>query len=203
MNSFLPAVTALFVVVEPLGAVPTFVAMTASLAPSAAQRVAARATLVGALVLVAVALIGKQALDLLGVRLDAFRTAGGLLLLLTALDMLRGHQAACRCGPNESTAQGDIAVVPLAIPLLAGPGAMATTMLLLFPATGAPTPLAVVLLAIGLTFLVSFLVLRVASRFNDLLGAAGVSLLQRLLGLVLAAMTLQAVFQGVKLLLQG
>lgn len=198
MTTFLPAFTALFVVVEPFGVVPTFVALTTRRTRDESARIALRASLVGAAVLVGFALVGRQTLDALGVRLEAFRMAGGLLLLLTALDMLRGRPSACRCSEDDEKADGDVAVVPIAIPLLAGPGSMATILLLLSPASGAPTPLWEVLLAIALTFAITFGVLRAARRLDTLMGPSVVSVVQRVLGLVLAAMALQTVLEGAR-----
>lgn len=195
MSSFLPAFTALFVVVEPLGVVPTFAALTAGHTDAQRRTIARRAAWVGALILAVFAVVGRAVLDALGVRLDAFRIAGGLLLLFTALDMLRGEASRCRCNPRETRSEGDLAVVPLAIPLLSGPGAMATTMMLL---TEGPGRLPVVLAAIALTFLISYAVLRAAGRLNQLLGPSVVSVVQRVLGLVLAAMALQSMLEGVR-----
>lgn len=195
MSAFVPALVSLFVVVEPLGVLPTFATLTARRPPSEVDRIALRASLVGAAVLAAFAIAGQPLLTALGVKLEAFRMAGGVLLLLTALDMLRGEASRCRCGPAETAAQGDVAIVPLAIPLLAGPGAMATTMMLV---TAPGQSLPVVLSAIGLTFFVSCLVLRAGRRLSAMLGPSVLSVLQRVLGLLLAAMALQAVLEGAR-----
>lgn len=198
LSSFFTSLAALFVVVEPLGVVPTFAALTADRTRADARLIARRASIVGALVLFAFAIGGRAALSALGVRIDAFRVAGGLLLLLTALDMLRGKSAQCRCTPAElqdAAHRHDVAVVPVAVPLLSGPGAMATVMMLSSKAAG-PVGLTMVLVAISLTFAISYLVLRSAALLNRALGRSTMSVFQRVMGLVLGAMSIQSIVEG-------
>lgn len=195
---FIVALTTLFVIVEPFGVVPVFAAMTAGRPAAETRRIALRASLLGAAVLVAFAFGGRLFLDLLGVRIDAFRMAGGLLLLLTAIEMLRAKRASCRCTKEElddAKGKDDIAVVPLAIPLLSGPGAMAAVMMLMTRASGTASVVAL-LAAIAVTFGVSFVVLRGASTVSRFLGPAAMAAIQRVLGLVLAAMSLQFMVEG-------
>lgn len=195
---FVAALSTIFVIVEPLGVVPAFAAMTAGRAPLEVRRIALRASVVGAGVLFLFALGGQTLIELLGVRIDAFRMAGGLLLLLTALDMLRAKQAACRCSKEElddARSKDDIAVVPLAIPLLSGPGSMAAVMLLMSRASSEGQVLAV-LLAITVTFVVSYGVLRSASAISAAVGPSVMAAVQRVLGLVLGAMSLQFIVEG-------
>ena len=131
---FVSAFTALFLIVEPFGALPSFALLTQGKRDAEIKDIARRASLVGALILTAFALVGRFLLEALGVGIDALRAAGGLLLLLTALDMLRAKkEASCRCSVAELSAAAkkeDIAIVPVAIPMLSGPGAMATVMML-------------------------------------------------------------------------
>ncbi len=202
---FIVALTTLFVIVEPFGVVPMFAAMTAGRPAAETRRIALRASLVGAGVLVAFTFGGRLLLDVLGVRIDAFRMAGGLLLLLTAIEMLRGKRQTCRCNPAElddARSKDDIAVVPLAIPLLAGPGSMAAVMMLMSRASGGGA-VAAILLAIAITFAVSFVVLRGASTVSRVLGPAAMAAIQRVLGLVLAAMSLQFIVEGAVNLLRS
>ncbi|MDP1829762.1 MAG: MarC family protein [Archangium sp.] len=192
------AFTALFVVVEPIGVVPMFAALTRDRPRDEVRRIAFRASVVGGLVLTLFALGGRFFLDALGVRIDAFRMAGGLLLLLTALDMLRAKQSACRCSAREveeAQSREDLAIVPVAIPLLAGPGAMATVMMLMSRATS-PGMIGGVFVAIALTFLASYLVLRSAEPIARWMGPSVTAVVQRVLGLVLAAMSLQFIVEG-------
>ena len=197
-SSLFTSLAALFVVVEPLGVVPTFAALTADRSRAEARAIALRASIVGAFVLLGFAVGGRAALSALGIRIEAFRMAGGLLLLLTALDMLRGKGAHCRCTPAEvqdAAQRHDIAVVPVAVPLLSGPGAMATVMMLSSKAPGA-LGLTIVLAAIAITFAISYLVLRSAGLINRVLGRSTMSVLQRVMGLILAAMSIQSILEG-------
>ena len=196
LASILVAFVALIVVVEPLGVVPFFLSLTRGKPRDDIRRTAMRASIVGALVLLAFAVCGGAVLSTLGIRLDAFRVAGGVVLLLAALDMIR-QKNACRCSPTESNAAGDeVAIVPLAIPLLAGPGSMAAVMALV----GREPTLAVVI-AIVLVFAVTYLVLRGAGVLHRLVGPAILAVVQRVLGLLLAAMSVQSIIAGVASLL--
>jgi len=186
----------LIVVVEPLGVVPFFISLTRGRSAEHARRIAVRASVVGALVLLTFALFGEPVLDSLGIRLDAFRVAGGFVLLLAALDMIRQRNT-CRCSPVETgTGADDVAVVPLAIPLLAGPGSMAAVMALV-----GREPPAAVAIAVVLVFIVTYLVLRGAGVLHRLLGPAILAVVQRVLGLLLAAMSVQSIITGIASLL--
>ncbi|MDX2089679.1 MAG: MarC family protein [Kofleriaceae bacterium] len=184
------AFVALIVVVEPLGVIPFFLSLTRGRSVDDRRRIALRASLVGSMVLLAFALFGAAALNGLGIRIDAFRVAGGVILFLTALDMIRQRNG-CRCTPSEAGALDDVAVVPLAIPLLAGPASMAAVMELV-----GREPTIAVVIAIVLVFLVTYLVLRTAGVLHRLLGPV-LGVVQRVLGLLLAAMSVQSVIDGV------
>lgn len=197
ITSFLVAFSAIFVVVEPFGVAPMFASMTAGRSTQEVRGIALRASLVGTFVLLSFALFGGRLLGALHVELDAFRAAGGLLLLLTALDMLRGRGKECRCSKAELAAaarQDDIAVVPVAVPLLAGPGSMATVMVLV--ADGGALQTAIVVAAILLVFVISYVVLRAAGRLQRWTGPSVVAVVERVLGLLLAAIAIQFVAEG-------
>jgi multiple antibiotic resistance protein len=196
-TSFAVALSAVFIVVEPFGVAPFFASLTAGRPAEQVRAIAGRASLVGASVLVAFTLLGGPLLRALDIQLDAFRAAGGLLLLLTVLDMLRGRRQSCRCTPEEAqdgAQRHDIAIVPLAVPLLAGPGAMATVMMLF--STGGLAQTAVVLAAIGVTFAASYAVLRAAGPLQRLAGPSVIAVVERVLGLLLAAMAIQFIASG-------
>ncbi len=202
---FAVALTAIFVVVDPPGVVPIFAAMTSGRTPAEVRRTALRASLAGAAILAVFALAGRALLEALGIRVDAFRIAGGLLLLAAAFDMLRARVSECRCTPGEvedARHREDVAVFPVAIPMLAGPGAMATVMVLM---ARAPTRwhAVAVLLAIAVTFAGSWLALRSATLVQRVLGPAVLSAAQRVLGLVLGALAVQFVVDGGLGLLRG
>lgn len=197
LGSFAVAFSAVFVVVEPFGVAPIFASLTAKRTDTEVRSIALRASVVGASVLTAFALGGGPLLRALHVEIDAFRAAGGLLLLLTALDMLRGKGEQCRCSKAElehAAHQDDVAIVPVAVPLLAGPGSMATVMVLV--ADGGVTQTGVVLAAIGLTFAISYGVLRAAGTLQRWTGPSVVAVVERVLGLLLAAMAIQMVSTG-------
>ena len=161
---FLVSLSAVFFVVDPIGTVPIFLSMTAHDTREKVRRTAQRACIVACGVLLFFALFGGVIFQVLGVSLGAFRVAGGILLMVTALDMLRARTSETRTTPGETLAgagKEDIAIVPLAMPLLAGPGTIATVMVLM--AKGKTLASAVpVLLAVVLTFVSTYIILRAA-----------------------------------------
>jgi len=201
------AFSAVFVVVDPLAAVPFFLAMTAGDDPERKRATARRAALVAGLVLAGFAVAGAVVFQLIGVTLAAFKIAGGSLLLLTATDMLRTKLPSTRITEGEiaeGTAKEDIAVVPLAMPLLAGPGSMATVVVLMGRARAEHAYLTIpVLLSIAVTALLSYLILAGASRVDRVLGRTGLNILERVAGLLLAAIAIQFVIDGIAEALPG
>jgi multiple antibiotic resistance protein len=195
VDFFLIALVSVFIVVNPVGAVPSFAALTRERTRAEIRSIARRGTAVAALVLAAFTLLGGALLRALGVGGDAFQVAGGVLLFLTSLEMLRGKAPACGCGPADierAKQRDDIAIVPVAIPLLAGPGSMATVMSLVSRAPGAGAVVAV-LAAIAATLLLAYPILRGAGLVQRLVGASALTVVQRVLGLVLAALSIQTV----------
>ncbi len=204
LNQLALALPAVFFVVDPIGVVPLFIAMTAHDSKEKARSMALRASLTGGLLLIVFALFGAAIFKLFGVTLPAFRVAGGMLLMLTALDMVRARQAETRTSPAE-TAEGaekdDIAIVPLAIPLLAGPGSIATVMVLMSSGDGSVGNAVAVCLAVVITFIATWLLLRGAHLVKRVLGQSGIAIVQRVFGLILAAIAVQFVVDGVRELL--
>jgi len=203
---FFLALSAVFFVVDPIGLVPIFLAITAGDAPDKLRRTARRACLTGYCILVVFTLFGGFIFKVFGISLSAFRIAGGLLLLLTALDMVRAKRPGTRTSPEE-TEEGahkeDVALIPLAMPLLAGPGAIATVMVLVSQAkSGGIFASVPVLCAITATFVATYLILRAAPLVQRALGQNGVAILERVMGLVLAAIAVQFVADGAKDLLK-
>jgi multiple antibiotic resistance protein len=204
LSLFLVAFPALLSVVDPIGLVPIYLAMTAGDSPEKMRRTALRACMVAGGLLLFFAVFGGLIFKVFGVSLGAFRVAGGILLLITALDMLRARPSETRTTPreqHEGVEKDDVALVPLAVPLLAGPGAIATAVVLMSRGgdsllTGVP-----VLLAIVLTFGVSYLTLRGASLVQRVLKQSGVAVLERVMGLILAAIAIQFIADGAKDLL--
>ena len=203
LSAFLTSLFAIFVVVDPIQVAPMLAAMTAGRSTQEVKQTARRASIAGALLLLFFAIFGQLLFKLLRVDLSAFRVAGGLLLLLTALDMLRGKASACRCSRaeiEEGARKDDIAIVPLATPLLAGPGAIATVMVLMADRPGALAIIPVAA-AILVTFAVSYLTLRAGQYVRAILGTSGMAMLQRIMGLLLAAVSVQFMAEGARRLL--
>jgi multiple antibiotic resistance protein len=195
----LSTLTTLFLVVDPPAAVPMFLSMTGSDPPSHKERTARRAAMATGITLAAFAALGTTIFTILGISLGAFRIAGGLLLFLLAVDMLRAQRSRQRTSPEEE-AEGverpDVSIFPLAIPMLAGPGATSTVMVLVSKAT-APWHHAIVLLGIAATAFACYLILRGAVVVERRLGQTGMNVLQRVMGLILAATAVQFVVDGI------
>ncbi|MFQ6552080.1 MarC family protein [Aestuariibius insulae] len=192
------AFTALFVVIDPIGLAPVFAALTQGLSPAQRRKIAARACAVATGILLIFAFLGEAVLEFLGISMPAFRISGGILLFLTALDMLFERRQTRRQSqgdaPEEETGQ-DPSVFPIAIPLIAGPGSIATIILLVGEATttlDAMLVVAIMLVTVGLVF-VLFLV---AGYLERLLGKVGINVVTRLLGMLLAALSVQFVLDG-------
>ncbi len=197
---FLVSLSAVFFVVDPIGLVPLFIAMTSDDPPHKVRSMALRACVVGGGLLVFFALFGGFLFTLLNVSLAAFRVAGGILLLITALDMLKARTSETRSSEperREGTEKEDVAIVPLAIPLLAGPGSIATVMVLMSKAQ-TPASVVPVLVAIAGTFVATYLILRAARHVQKLLRQTGVAILQRVMGLLLAAFAVQFIAEGAR-----
>ncbi|MDP3232107.1 MAG: MarC family protein [Myxococcales bacterium] len=205
-GTFLIAMPAVLFIVDPIGVVPLFVAMTANDSPAKCRSTALRASVAAMGVLVFFALFGTVIFKVFGVTLAAFRVAGGLLLMLTALDMLRAQHPATKTSAaeaKEGAEQEDIAIVPLAMPLLAGPGAIATVMVLMAEYGGEWVGAGIVITCIAITFFITYLLLRSANLVKRVLKQTGIAILERVFGLILAAIAVQFVFEGGKALLKG
>lgn len=203
MQVLLITIPAVLFIVDPIGVVPLFVAMTARDDEVKCRAMARRACLTAFGLLVFFALFGGVVFKLFGVTLAAFRVAGGLLLMLTALDMLRAKPPATRTSPeehSEGVEQEDIAIVPLAMPLLAGPGAIATVMTLMAEYGQDALGAGAVIGSITFTFVVTYGLLRQARRVKAVLKQTGIAVLERVFGLILAAIAVQFVFDGIKAL---
>ena len=196
----LNAVVTLFVTIDPPGLAPLFMVLTAGRSIAARRAVAIRATVIAAVVLVAFALVGEPLISVLGISLPAFRIAGGLLLFVIAFEMVFGRREERKSETAQTVVERDdirnVAVFPLAIPLIAGPGAISATILLASQApdaSGTAGLIAIIVLMIG-ACLVVFLA---ADRIEKALGETGRIVVSRLLGLILAALSVQFVADGV------
>jgi multiple antibiotic resistance protein len=205
LATFVLAFPAVLFIVDPVGLVPMFLSMTGNDSPEKCRTMARRACLTAGLVLTFFALFGTLVFQVFGVTLAAFRVAGGLLLMLTALDMLRAQSPTTKTSAaevSEGEAREDIAIVPLAMPLMAGPGAIATVMVLMAQ-HGAGLDAAVpVIGSIVLTMIIAYLTLRSAQAVKRVLKQTGIAVLERVFGLILAAIAVQFVFDGGRELLK-
>jgi multiple antibiotic resistance protein len=203
INSFL----LLFVTLDPIGVTPMFAALSAHQDEAARRRTATRAVLLASTILVAFGLGGDHLLRALGIGLPAFRIAGGTLLFLLAIDMVfarhSGLRSTTRGEYHEAEHRQDISVFPLAFPLLAGPGALTTILLLASGQRGEPILLGAVLGALVLVLMLTWAVLRLAGPLLRVLGETGSNVIGRLLGLLLAALAVQFMVDGVTAVMQG
>jgi len=194
------AAVAFFVTIDPVGIAPIFAALTRTGGAAYRRRMALAGTAIAAAVLFGFALAGEFLLDALGIGLPAFRIAGGILLLLLAIDMVFARPSGLRgtTAGEEQEAAGaaDISVFPLAIPLIAGPGAITSVLLLTGRADGDPAAMAVVLGVLAAVLAATLAMLLAAGRIARLLGVTGINVIDRVLGIVLAALACQFVLDG-------
>ncbi len=191
----------LFAIVDPFAAIPTFLAMTANDSAQERRRMARTACITCTGVMSAFALLGPAIFRMFGITLAAFQVAGGLVLLLSALDMLRAQKSPLKETPEE-VAEGmskqDIAITPLAVPLLAGPGAITTSIVM----AGRATTLAhkaVFFALIALVGLFSYWTLTVAAESAKRLSSTIINIITRLMGLLLAAIGVQFILSALKI----
>ncbi|HSI39876.1 MAG TPA: MarC family protein [Xanthobacteraceae bacterium] len=202
---FASAAVTLLIVVDPVALAPIFLGVTADLSDAERRQVAWRSSGLALAILVVFAAIGAPLLDALGIGLPAFRIAGGLLLFVISFEMIFAHRAERKPATNAAAAAESranqlqtIAVFPLAIPLMAGPGAITAIMLLAGQAEGDPARLAG-LFAITVVVVASCLAVYLAAeKVNAILGVTGNAVLSRLLGIILAALAVQFVVDGIK-----
>ncbi|MBS1302809.1 MarC family protein [Loktanella sp. SALINAS62] len=197
--TLITAFTAMFIVIDPIGMAPLFVAMTQGMKTSHRRAIAIRACLAGMIILLIFAFTGEALLDFIGISMPAFRIAGGVLLFLTALDMLfeRRQQRREDNSSDHLDPASDPSIYPLAIPLIAGPGAIATIILLTGQADSAlgfGAVLGVMVIVIGIVFALFM----AAPLLERALGKTGINVVTRLLGMLLAALAVQFILDGLK-----
>jgi multiple antibiotic resistance protein len=207
VDTLVSALVALLVVVDPIGLAPIFLALTEGMTNAARRRVAVRAGLIALCVLAGFALAGRWLLAQLGITLPAFRIAGGLLLFAIAFEMVYGRRSDRQSRTAEQAAHEDhakhIAAFPLAIPLLAGPGAITATLLLTGQTGGNPALLAALLVVIAIVIGIALIVFCLAVPIARVIGTTGNLVLSRLLGIILAALAVQFVIDGLRAALAG
>jgi len=192
------AVSSIFFLVDPFAAIPSFLAITNGVDPARRARMARKGSLTCFIVLTTFAFAGRLIFRMFGITLPAFEIAGGLILLLIGLDMLEAKRSPTQeaTGDTEEAAsKEDAGIVPLGIPMLAGPGAISSVMVLVGQVTTA-WQMAAIVGCIAFTALVSYFVLAGASRVRNFLGETGIRILIRIMGLLLVALAMQFFVNG-------
>ena len=203
MTEFLPAFVAafvtLFIVIDPIMVTPIFATLTKDETPRHRLRVAISAALYSVIILSLFGFAGNTMLHHLGVSMAAFRAAMGIILFIMGFRMFFDPDSETQAktpGPKAS-ARDNIAFFPLAIPMLAGPGALATVMLLMGPET-APIERSAALSAVVVVLLIGVMMMAFAGRIGDALGRTGMNAITRILGMLLMALSTQYVFDGIR-----
>lgn len=190
-----------FTIIDPIGMIPLTLAATITLPAQRRSKVVDQAVLVAAFVIAVMGLIGRALLNYLGITLPAFLIAGGVLMFLIAVDMLFARPTGAKRTEEEErdAAQTENpAVFPLAVPMIAGPGTIATVMLLVSVAHGKPAQEMTVFAAFFAALVITWLFMRGATKFIHVIGMTGIHVVTRLLGIILAALSVQFVLNGIK-----
>ncbi|MCF6304337.1 MAG: MarC family protein [Rhodobacteraceae bacterium] len=191
----LTAFVALFVIIDPIGLAPLFLALTKNNTPAERRRIGITAVMVGFSILLVFGLVGEMVLDAIGIGMPAFRISGGILLFLTAIEMLFEKRTQRR--ENQAESDNDPSVFPLAMPLIAGPGAMTTMILLIGEHSGDIAGQAMVFGVMTLVILLVLIMFLAGNLIERLLGKTGINLISRLFGMFLAALSVQFVIDGI------
>jgi multiple antibiotic resistance protein len=195
------ALSSIFFLVDPFAAIPSFLAITESVDPVRRKRMAKKGAVTCFIVLTSFALAGQYIFEMFGIKLPAFEVAGGLILLLIGLDMLEAKRSPTQEAlgdTEEAAAKEDAGIVPLGIPMLAGPGAISSVMVLVGQVPSIwHWEMGAILGSIGLTSLISYWVLAGASRVRKVMGETGIRILVRIMGLLLVALAMQYFVNGI------
>ena len=204
---FLQVFVTLLVVIDPFAVVPVYISLTHRETLIQRRRIALKATSISAIILLSFAFLGESLLDMMDISEPAFRIAGGFLLLLAAIEMVLAQHSGLRKTTGEEEQEtierDDISVFPLAIPLIAGPGALTSVVVLMRQAKtlgGASTQSGVILIVL-LVLVINYLCLLIGERLMRLLGVTGTNVLTRVFGIILAALAVQSMLRGLLLAL--
>ena len=199
-DELLRAIVGIFVIVDPVGSVGIFLAVTNGFSQIKKEKAARFAGITVAAVLVIAALMGQAILDLFGIRLAAFSVAGGILFLILAVEMIRGEGVSQFHKLNERSEQlPAAAIVPLGVPLMAGPGAI-STVILASPGSANWFETAILISSIAVLGLVTWLCFSYAQHIGKLIGDIGIQLISRIMGLILAALAVEYMVKGIQIL---
>ena len=199
-DELLRAIVGIFVIVDPIGSVGIFLSVTNGFSQIKKEKAARFAGITVAAVLVIAALMGQAILDLFGIRLAAFSVAGGILFLILAVEMIRGEGVSQFHKLNERSEQlPAAAIVPLGVPLMAGPGAI-STVILASPGSANWFETAILISSIAVLGLVTWLCFSYAQHIGKLIGDIGIQLISRIMGLMLAALAVEYMVKGIQIL---
>ncbi|MCO5143362.1 MAG: MarC family protein [Oligoflexia bacterium] len=200
MKDFVLFFSTLLAVVDPIAIIGPFLSMTASESISTRKNTAYRASFISFVLMVLVMLFGQKILDTLGITLPAFQIAGGILLFMVSIDMIyaKPHRSQhTREETEEGIQKDDVAVFPLAIPLISGPGTIAS-ILMLSKNTQGILSYSILLLAILLVSILTLVVLLFSNQIFKLIGSIGINTTSRIMGIVLSALSVQFILTGIK-----
>jgi len=209
MSQFLwQSFVTLFVVIDPLAVVPMFVALTRNETTANKRRTALKSTVIAAILLLSFAFVGDKLLDALSISEPAFRIAGGFLLLLAAIEMVVARASGIRTTTGdedeEAAHRDDISVFPLAIPLIAGPGALTSVVVLMRQAESMDVKASLgVVLILASVLLITYFSLLLSDRLLKLLGVTGTNVMTRVFGIILAALAVQNIINGMTMVVKG
>ena len=193
------ALTSVLFIVNPIAVIPTYLVITQKETPKQRARTARRACIAAMCILIAFAMGGRRIFNVFGITIDAFRIAGGFILWVVAMDMLHGQRRTQESQTDiaEGSAKEDVALTPLGMPMLAGPGSISTVMVLSGEATSVPEYVAVYA-SIVVTMAIAWIVLRVGERLVMRIGETSIRVMTRIMGLLLAAIAVQFVITGAR-----
>jgi multiple antibiotic resistance protein len=196
----LTAFATAFTIIDPIGMIPLTLAATVAIAPERRRTVVDQAVIVAAVVMLVMGVIGRALLNYLGITLAAFMIAGGILLFLIAIDMLFARPTGAKRTEEEEREAAlteNPAVFPLAFPMIAGPGTLATVLLLVNLAHNDGMRLLTVFAACAVALFITWLFMRGAAKYQHLIGTTGIHVVSRVLGIILAALAVQFVLNGI------
>ena len=198
----LSTIISLFAIINPMGAVPNYAALTQGYSTSERRRVVKKAVIVALIVLIIFTLIGRFIFEFLNITVDSFRVAGGVVLFIIAMDMVRGNTPHAKLNPKEKDfhlEREQVGVVPLGIPLLAGPGSITTVMIIVSdgPANKMVSIL-IVTVVIMIVLTSAYMVLRNSDIIFKRIGRTGTKIFSRIMGLMLGAIAVQFIADGIK-----
>ncbi len=196
---FLHALTSYFVIIDPIGTALIFHGLTADCDRGYARRMAMRSTMISAAIVLVFAFFGEALLNKLGISIEALRVSGGLLLFITAFNMVTKGETGRRWASGPEV---DISVFPMSIPLLSGPGCLTVTILLFSQTPTLSSSLALVA-AVLVIYACTFAALSSANRVKQVIGRTGDDILRRLLGVILAALSIQFITDGLRQIMAG